>query len=102
LGWENIPETWPQTQAICDYSMGRIFSHNPAVAVIVTLEGGKQVAGLFIGDQATASSDPEERDLYLPFTCNVENGNWTIIPNSEGILIKGNKIVYLEFFEFKH
>lgn len=74
------------------------FSHNPAVAVIVTLDDGKQVAGVFYGDQATASSDPAERDLYLPVTCTVEEGRWTITKNSAGILIKAQKIAHIEFF----
>ena len=74
------------------------FSHNPAVAVIVTLDDGKQVAGVFYGDQATASSDPAERDLYLPVTCIVVDGQWTITKKSAGILIKAQKIAHIEFF----
>jgi hypothetical protein len=74
------------------------FSHNPVVAVIVTLDDGKQVAGVFYGDQATASSDPAERDLYLPVTCTVVDGHWTITKNTAGILIRAQKITHLEFF----
>ena len=74
------------------------FSHNPAVAVIVTLTDSKQVAGVFIGDDATASSDPSERDLYLPVTCTVVDKKWIITPNTAGILIKSNNIVHIEFF----
>ena len=75
------------------------FSHNPAVMLIVTLDDGKQIAGVFYGDQATASSDPAERDLYIPTTCTIVNNKWIITPNSGGILIKAHKIAHIEFFD---
>lgn len=74
------------------------FSQNPAVALIVTMDDGKQVAGVFMGEAATASSDPNERDLYIPFVCNVSNGSWTLALNTAGILIRANKIAHIEFF----
>lgn len=74
------------------------FSHNPAVAVIVTFVNGNQVAGVFVGSEATASSDPGERDLFLPYTCQVVGTKWTLTEHTAGILIKASQIAHLEFF----
>jgi hypothetical protein len=83
-----IPTAW-------DY----YFSRTAPVWVLATLKDGSHVAGFF-GRSSFASSDPRERDLYLEKIFKiVENGPWETIPRNRGILISGNQIASIEFWE---
>ncbi|MCF6285147.1 MAG: DUF6338 family protein, partial [Candidatus Hydrogenedentes bacterium] len=83
-----IPTSW-------DY----IFSKTPAVWVLVTLKDGSQVGGLW-GSDSFASSNPNERDLYIERVFKVaQDGQWKEISRSSGILIQGEDIRHIEFYE---
>jgi hypothetical protein len=82
-----IPTAW-------DY---RFFRTAP-VWVLVTLNDGSRVAGLF-GSESFASSDRAERDIYLQSVFDITgDGPWRQIPNSGGILICKEQVRYVEFW----
>lgn len=65
--------------------------------VLVTLDDGSKVAGLL--DQAAfASSDPQERDVYIDDVWDYDEGSWTPRPERQGILIFRSEIRYIEFW----
>lgn len=66
--------------------------------IIVTLKNGEQIFGWF-GKQSIASSEKNERDIYIEkvYTVDMGTGIWMPTPNS--LLIKQDQIEYLEFFE---
>jgi hypothetical protein len=67
--------------------------------VMVTLTTGESVAGFF-GSKSFASSDTNERDLYLEEEYIVnESGEWESRPAKVGILIPVKEIRYVEFWE---
>ena len=66
--------------------------------VMVTLTDGACVAGYF-GGNSFASSDGEERDLYLEEEYEVdESGSWKPRLEKVGILITAKEIRYVEFW----
>lgn len=82
-----IPTAW-------DFS----FYDTHSLWVLVTLKDGSQVGGFF-GVDSFASSDQNERDLYIQKIYRVmDEGPWQEIPNNKGILIKGNEIRNIEFW----
>jgi len=83
-----IPTGW-------DWKFSRI---DKVTWILVTLQDGSTVAGLFAG-RSFASSEPGERDLYIEEVYRVrEEGKWEQIPRNEGILISGDQIKHIEFF----
>lgn len=81
-----IPSAW-------DYS----FSKQQASWVIVTLETGEVIYGKY-SSNSFASSDPNERDLYLEKTYTLDqNKKWIEDPKSNGILISKDAIQAIEF-----
>jgi hypothetical protein len=83
-----VPTAW-------DYKFSRT---TEAVWVLVTLKDGNKVAGLF-GSRSFASSEPNERDLYIQMVFRVpDEGVWQRVPKSEGILISGDQIRHIEFW----
>ena len=74
------------------------FSKSKAAWVLVTLKDGSTVAGLF-GSKSFASSEPGERDLYIQEVLKINpDGLWQRIPRSAGILIRGDQIKHIEFW----
>jgi hypothetical protein len=66
--------------------------------VMVTLNSGERVAGLF-RDGSFASSDTGERDLYIEEEYTVtEKGEWKPRNERVGILISAREIRYIEFW----
>ena len=66
--------------------------------VMVTLNSGERVAGLFRAN-SFASSDMSERDLYIEEEYTVTDaGEWESRPEKVGILISGKQIRYIEFW----
>ncbi|HUV05128.1 MAG TPA: DUF6338 family protein [Armatimonadota bacterium] len=62
--------------------------------VIVTLKNGI----ILYGVHRFASSDPAERDVFLDEVYQVgSDGRWEPVPDSSGVLIKGDEIVSIEF-----
>lgn len=77
------------------------FSRTPrgGMFVMVTLTSGESVAGLF-GARSFASSDTDERDLYIEEEYTVsEEGIWEARTSKVGILIPVKEIRYVEFWE---
>ena len=82
----SVPTAW-------DY----YFSKQEASWIIVTLKNGRTIYGKF-SDQSFASSDPEERDLYIQKTYVInENMIWQEDDKSKGILISKDAIETIEF-----
>ncbi len=66
--------------------------------IIVTLKDDTIIPGKF-GSRSFASSDPNDRDLYLEEVYSIsEENEWVITPGTGGILINGDQIKYIEFF----
>ena len=74
------------------------FSHiREAAWIIVTLTDNSQIAG-FWGERSFASSEAEERDLYIEEVWIIsEDGDWKPQDRSEGVLICSAQIKYIEF-----
>ena len=86
-----IPTAW-------DYKFSKT---RRSVWIQVTLKDDKKIRGIY-GPQSFASSVAEERDLYLQKVVRVlKDGKWEHIERSEGVLIKGNEIKYIEFIRYK-
>ena len=68
--------------------------------VLITLEDGHRVGGLW-HEKSFASSDPDERDIYLEITWQVNSrGEFDKpIQGTKGILVPGSRIRQVEFFE---
>lgn len=66
--------------------------------VMVTLNSGERVAGLF-AKSSFASSYAAERDLYIEEEYTVtDQGNWEVRPERVGVLISAKEIRYIEFW----
>lgn len=67
--------------------------------VIVTLVDDKCIYGKYSLKSFT-SSDQDERDIYLEEVYTFgEDGTWSLVPRSDGILIIGNSIKHIEFYK---
>lgn len=83
------------TPAAWDY----YFSKQEETWIIVTLKSGKIIYGKY-SNKSFASSDPEERDLYIEQTYSVTDDlQWVEDKKSKGILISKEEIETIEFFE---
>lgn len=76
----------------------RKFGHNmPGQWVLITLLDGSRVAG-WMGLDSYASSDPEERDLYLQRIYSIDDeGNWQS-DGKKSVLISGGEVKTVEFW----
>ncbi len=73
------------------------FSKQEESWIIVTLKNGKTIYGKF-SDHSFASSDAEERDLYIEKTYNIkEDMTWVEDDKSNGILIAKDEVETIEF-----
>jgi len=81
-----VPTAW-------DWKLAR----SPSGAwVLATLKDGSEVAGYF-GKRSFASSEPDERDLYLEQLYEVDDtGQWT--RSDQGVLIAAGEIMTVEFW----
>ena len=85
-----IPTAW-------DYRFSNI--PRPGIFVLVTLSDDKQVAGFF-GPRSFASSDNEERDLYIEEEWTLQDdGTWEPRSARIGIFVAAKEIKHVEFFE---
>lgn len=67
--------------------------------VLITLRDKRIVAG-FIGKNSFVSSNTKERDLYIDEVYNIgENNIWSKEERTNGIWIKGEEIISIEFFK---
>ena len=68
--------------------------------ILITLKDGTRIGGTWDA-KATASSDPTERDIFLPRPYRVDTeGNWTETPDSIGMLVKADQLALIEFFRY--
>lgn len=75
------------------------FSKQKSAWVIVTLMDGSKVYGHF-DNQSFASSDREERDIYIQEVYGIdEKYNWIKNGQSDGIMISKNNIKTIEFIK---
>lgn len=78
-----------------DKTFGKSFEVIPFI--LVTLKDGTKIGGLW-DSQSTASSDPDERDLFLSTVYRVsDQGDWTAVENTLGTLIKADEIQTIDF-----
>lgn len=85
-----IPTAW-------DYK----FQEEELSWIIVRLKDGSTIRG-FWGTHSFAGDDPQERDLYMEALFQPGNGgHWQPIPDTGGILIKGNEIAAIEFVQIE-
>jgi type III secretory pathway component EscS len=86
----SIPNAW-------DYC----FSENQSVWLIVTLVDGSMIYGQF-SNKSFASSDIEERDLYVEKMYSIDDdNNWIEIEGINGIYIPKEQIKTIEFLKGK-
>jgi len=83
-----IPTAW-------DYKFHNTRSY---VWIQIALKDGGKIAGLY-GSESFSSSSPNERDLYIQKAVRIENGKWKKIDRSDGVLVKGDQIKYIEFIK---
>ena len=82
----SVPTAW-------DY----YFSKQEESWIIVSLKNGKTIYGKF-SEHSFASSDTEERDLYIEKTYNIkEDMTWVEDDKSKGILVAKDEIETIEF-----
>lgn len=88
----NSPTAWDEkfAEICCANDTGR--------SIEVTMKDGTKFAGFFGNKGSTASTDPKERDLYLEVGFKFIDGEWTRPDRTNGILLKGDDILAIEFF----
>ena len=65
--------------------------------ITVTLKDSAVIHGKF-GPKSFASSDASDRDLYIEEVYTISDTNeWGIVPGTDGVLIRGDQIQYIEF-----
>lgn len=85
----SIPTAW-------DYKFWSIREH--CVWVLITLSDDSQVAGLF-GSSSFAASYRKGKDIYLQTVYKIsDDGIWEEVQDSDGIIIDGEDIKYIEFW----
>lgn len=86
---DEIPTAW-------DY----FFSKQEPFYVIITLIDNSEIYGLY-GSNSFASSEPEDRDIYIEklFEIDEESFKWIENKQSKGIIIKENQIKTIEFLK---
>lgn len=83
-----VPTAW-------DY----FFNKKEECFVTIRLKSGNMVSGNFFSN-SFASSDAEERDLYLEKIYDVDDANvWNEIPRGKGMYISKDEIETIEFFQ---
>jgi len=83
-----IPASW-------DYLFGGL---RQVTWMLVTLKDGEKIAGMF-GPHSFASSDPEERDLFLEDVYTIDDdGVWHRSSPDAAILISGSEIKCIELW----
>ena len=75
-----------------------MFSNITEKWIIVTLKNGGKVYGYF-GNHSYASSEPDERDLFISHTVQMTNGGFEFVKDTQGIYLRGEEISSIEFLE---
>jgi hypothetical protein len=77
-----------------------VFRRKASVWVLVTMTNGSTIAGFF-GARSFASSDSDNRDLYIENVFIVgDDGPWREVPMNAGAWISGRNIRNIEFWVF--
>jgi hypothetical protein len=86
-----IPTAW-------DYKFNKTAK---PVWVVITFKNGDQVGGLF-GTKSFASSDPQERDLYIEQVYKITTeGPWQHKPRTDGMLISKDEVRWIEYWQLE-
>jgi len=74
------------------------FSRSEPSFVLITLDDGSEIRGLF-GEESFASSDPQDRDIFLEKLYLKENNSeaWKDNPENDGLYISKDTIMLIEF-----
>ena len=72
-------------------------NENKGSIIIVTMKDTTRFAGFFGGKGSVASTDAKERDLYLETAYIYEEEQWIRRERTDGILLRGDDIVAIEF-----
>jgi len=75
------------------------FARRKCYWIRVEFMDGEEIMGVF-GDGSIASTEPDERDVFLESICawNEENGRYEEVEDNQGMWIKGNGIKLISFF----
>lgn len=76
----------------------KFYNTHSSVWVQIKLKDGKTIRGLY-GSRSFASSESDERDIYIQQAVKVSDQKWEKIEKSDGILVKGDQIEYIEFIK---
>lgn len=75
------------------------FSNTTTEFVLVTLKDGEIIGG-YLGENSLASSDFNERDIFLEEVYKIsDGGEWIVDDRSKGIWIAGDQIRTIEFLK---
>jgi len=76
----------------------RVFSNITTKWVIVRLKNGGRIYG-YLGTNSYASSDPQERDLYISHVVHPAKDRFVFAKDTAGIYLRGDEIVSIEMLE---
>jgi hypothetical protein len=98
-GWIKKVMTRFRLQPVSPYPTGWDWSFSQLdgpTYLIVTLDDGTQIAGLF-GERSLAASDLANKDIFIEELYDLAESIWTARPAKQGILISGKSIRHIEF-----
>lgn len=64
--------------------------------IIVTLKNGDKVYG-YLGSRSYASSEPDERDLFISHTVQMAKDGFEFVKDTQGIYLRAEDISSIEF-----
>jgi hypothetical protein len=79
-----------------DEIFGRLGNLREARYIIVTMNDGAQIAGLYYS-QSRASASAENRDIFLEKLYQINGTEWTAWSSNDGVLISAKDIRFIEF-----
>lgn len=87
----SIPDAW-------NYKFLKLINDGQGCYVIINLIEDEVVYG-YLGSNSMASSDVDNRDIYLESVYEVDDvsGNWKEVDGNQGIWISSSIIKYIEF-----
>lgn len=98
-GWVKKLLARARIQPISPYPTGWDWSFSQLMGptyLIVTLDDGTQIAGLF-GERSLAASDLTNKDIFIEELFDLHENTWSQRPAKQGILITGKSIRHIEF-----
>ena len=78
-------------------SWDNVFSKPDTQFITVTLTNGEQISGIF-STESFASESPNDKDIFIEQMYNINGNKWELIEGNKGILIIGENIRTIEFY----